>query len=335
MSSAIIRLYNHTLLGSKVGITFQMIGTLTLLKLRLAIVALLLTALFPALALELSEVQGATLFSNYLPFSLVLISSVILALGLPARLRPHWLGIAMLSLSAYFILIIGFEHFQSITIPALTAIIIFAISLFLIVAISCWIHSFVTGFEDGMYQFAMNDLISNIRDPESEESVQSMLMISRYTEQPLGFVAIDVCQQTEEKLKSQFVERLFKKVAEEHWRNEISRKLRKELRIIDKFYKLGSGNRLLLMCPGLSEKELAELSAKLESAISDSTNSTSFCSHVSFPNEAMTLEGLITCLDEKSKEKFKNHASRPASGKAEKIPAKTLVTRTLVEEQRE
>jgi len=148
-----------------------------------------------------------------------------------------------------------------------------------------------------VHKLALNDSLSSIQDPDSEERIQSMLMHSRYTGQSLGFIALNIDPQTKVNFKSSLVESMLRKLANEHWQAEISRKLRKELRLIDNFYKDEDNDRLLLLCPGLNENELAKLSAKLEKQLTEITSSSSICKYATFPDQALTLDGLLTQLD--------------------------------------
>jgi len=288
-----------------------------LLKLRLAIISIFLCALLPALVLNLEEDDLGTVLLRFAPFSLAFVVAILSTLALPIRRYFNWLRISMLSVALYYIVTVGLHQLQVVPVPTFYFTSACALSLFAIVFLCCWVNSCISRFEKSVHQLALTDTLSSIQEPASEERVQSMLMHSRYTGQSMGLIALHVDSKTKNKIQSEFAETLIKRLANVHWQTEISSLLRKDLRLIDKFYKDESSDRLLLLCPGLNRKALAEIATKLEQSSEAFMDTALSCSFTSFPDEALTLNALLAQLD--TKPRSEDTESQP-SGKNQLEP---------------
>lgn len=299
-----------------------------MLKLRLAITLFFLCALLPLLIVFSFADTQSSLWVDFGPYALVFVLVVAATLLLPLRHGTNWLTVGIISIALYCGMVIALHQLQFGPLPSFYPFAASAVSLLLLSYFSSWINHCIASYESSVHKLALTETLSDIQDPISEERVQSMLMHSRYTGQPLGVIALDVDPDAKKKFQSSLEETLVKNLAEEHWQAEISRNLRKEIRLIDTFYKDRSNGRLLLVCPGLSDTELAALSVKLEKIISDKSNAESECRYVSFPDQAITLDGLLTMLDAELQEQITETATVSLMSKFEKDNNKSPAVRS-------
>jgi len=152
--------------------------------------------------------------------------------------------------------------------------------------------------KDTLIELGLYDMPRRSNAYSIECAVQSELLRSRYTGNPVSVIAVHPnLKKIYDRIPStELLQEIELEFGKQLVLTKITRNIRKNIRFIDELYHDEKTGRLIIVCPEMEQSEGHALSESIQQNIKNELGITPECSVSSFPDEAFTTDSLLENL---------------------------------------